>query len=203
MSNPVKYRKKPVVIEAMQFDGTNGEEVAAWCGGEVESATCHGEGPPWLVMIRTLEGTMAAGRDDYVIRGVQGEFYPCKPDIFAATYEAADGDTSTISDGYHTFAELYEYRMLYNAHAAEGWAQQGKAVKSWRHSDGEECFGGGWFVVTVDLYPHGQVSNHYPAADWDLFHVPEVATAPEWDGHTPADAAQRLRAALTTEGASA
>jgi len=89
MSNPVKYRKKPVVIEAMQFDGSNGDEVAAWCGGTVESATCHNDGPPWLVMIRTLEGTMAAGRDDYVIKGVQGEFYPCKPDIFEATYEVA------------------------------------------------------------------------------------------------------------------
>lgn len=90
MSKPAKYRKKPVVIEAMQFDGTNGEEVAAWCGGEVSSATCHGDGPPWLVMIHTLEGTMAAGRDDYVIRGVQGEFYPCKPDIFEATYDLAE-----------------------------------------------------------------------------------------------------------------
>jgi hypothetical protein len=107
-------------------------------------------------------------------------------------------NTGSISDGYHTFDELYEYRMLYNAHAAEGWAQQGKAVKSWRHSDGEECFGGGWFVVVVDLYPHGQVSNHYPAADWGLFHVPEVDRAPEWDGHTPQEAARRLRAALTT-----
>lgn len=107
-------------------------------------------------------------------------------------------NTGSISDGYHTFDELYEYRMLYNAHAAEGWAQQGKAVKSWRHSDGEECFGGGWFVVVVDLYPHGQVSNHYPAADWGLFHVPEVERAPEWDGHTPQEAARRLRAALTT-----
>ena len=56
-------------------------------GGKVESATCHGDGPPYLVMIDTLEGRMAAGRDDFVIRGVQGEFYPCKPDIFAATYE--------------------------------------------------------------------------------------------------------------------
>jgi len=109
--------------------------------------------------------------------------------------------TGQSSDGYHTFDELYEYRMLYNAHAAEGWAQQGKAVKSWRHSDGEECFGGGWFVVVVDLYPHGQVSNHYPAADWDLFHVPEVDCAPEWDGHTPQEAAQRLRASLSAPAA--
>lgn len=122
--------------------------------------------------------------------------------ITSAEVLYSETDRSAISDGYHTFAELYEYRMLYNAHAAEGWAQQGKAVKSWRHSDGEECFGGGWFVVVVDLHPHGQVSNHYPAADWDLFHVPEVDRAPEWDGHTPAQAAERLRAALTTtEGA--
>ena len=86
----VSYRKKPVIIEARQFDGTNAAEIAAWCGGKVESATCHGDGPPYLVVIDTLEGRMVAGRDDYVIRGVKGEFYPCKPDIFAATYEPAE-----------------------------------------------------------------------------------------------------------------
>ena len=89
MSTAGRYRKKPIVIDAMQFDGTNAEAVAAWCDGTVESATCHGEGPPWLVFIDTLEGRMCAGRNDYVIKGVQGEFYPCKPDIFEATYEAA------------------------------------------------------------------------------------------------------------------
>ena len=84
------YRKKPVTIEARQFDGTNAAEIAAWCGGKAESATCHGDGPPYLVVIDTLEGRMVAGRDDYVIRGVKGEFYPCREDIFAATYEPAD-----------------------------------------------------------------------------------------------------------------
>lgn len=99
----------------------------------------------------------------------------------------------TASDGYHTFAELYEYRMLYNAHAAQGWLSAGiPVVKSWHHSDGEECFGGGWFIVTAQL-PTGQVSNHYPAKDWDLFDVPWVDVAPEWDGHTPEQAADRLR----------
>lgn len=103
-------------------------------------------------------------------------------------------------DGYHTHAELYRYRMLYNAHAAKGWLAAGvPVVKSWRHSDGVECFGGGWFIVTATL-PSGQVSNHYEAADWDLFHVPEVDRAPEWDGHTPADAADRLAADLVPEG---
>lgn len=102
-------------------------------------------------------------------------------------------------DEYHTMAELYEYRMLYNAHAANGWRAVGiPVVKSLRHSDGELCFGGGWFIVTATL-PTGQVSNHYENKDWDLFHVPEVDTAPEWDGHTPQCAASRLRAALNGE----
>lgn len=89
-----KYRKKPVVIEAIQFDGTpeRATEIIDWviAGGhtaKMESLACAGDVPPWGVFIYTLEGTMAAGRDDWVIRGVQGEFYPCKPDIFAATYE--------------------------------------------------------------------------------------------------------------------
>lgn len=99
-------------------------------------------------------------------------------------------------DGYHTHAELYRYRMLYNAHAAKAWADQGIVVKSWRHSDGEECFGGGWFVVVANLHPFGQVSNHYEAEHWDLFDVPAVEMAPEWDGHTPEQAADRLEEAL-------
>lgn len=96
-------------------------------------------------------------------------------------------------DEYHTMEELYEYRMLYNALAAN--AMPDRAVKSWRHSDGELCFGGGWFVVYLDL-PTGQVSNHYKSFDWDLFRIPEVELAPEWDGHTPAEAADRILRAL-------
>lgn len=99
------------------------------------------------------------------------------------------------SDGYHTHNELYDFRMLYNAHAARGWLAQGyHVVKSWKHADGEKCFGGGWFIVFADL-PTGQVSNHYEAKHWDLFDIPQM-TPPEWDGHTAAEAADRLRAAL-------
>lgn len=105
--------------------------------------------------------------------------------------------TGQISDGYHTFDELYEYRMLYNAHAAKWWREkQIEVVKSWNHADGTPCFGGGWFIVTAQL-PTGQVSNHYEAKHWDLFDVPAVNCPPEWDGHTPKDAAIRLLAALT------
>lgn len=101
-----------------------------------------------------------------------------------------------ISDGFHTMSELYEYRMLYNAHAVKSWLLSGySVVKSWKHSDGALCFGGGWFIVTAQL-PTGQISNHYAETDWDLFICPAVELAPEWDGHTPADAADRLRAHL-------
>ena len=107
--------------------------------------------------------------------------------------EMSDTPDMAGGDEYHTLEELYEYRMLYNAHAAQGWLSAGIPVtKSWHHSDGEECFGGGWFIVTAQL-PTGQVSNHYPAKDWELFDVPWVDVAPEWDGHTPQQAADRLR----------
>ena len=79
----MKFRKKSVVIDAIQFDGTlasieamNIPEVSQ----ELTSDTCQ---------IETLEGTMTASKSDWIIRGVKGEFYPCKPDIFAATYEPA------------------------------------------------------------------------------------------------------------------
>lgn len=98
-------------------------------------------------------------------------------------------------DVYHTMAELYDYRMLYHAHAARGWLASGyPVVKSWRQSDGELCFGGGWFIVVAEL-PAGQVSNHYKAEHWDLFAVPE-GTPPLYDGHTPEVAADRLRRSL-------
>lgn len=104
------------------------------------------------------------------------------------------GDTDEVSDGYHTFGELYNYRMLYNAGMANALEDRSlyKVIKSWRHSDGELCFGkDNYFVVVIDL-PTGQVSNHYKGEYWNLFAVPEVERAPEWDGHTPQDAAQRL-----------
>lgn len=99
-------------------------------------------------------------------------------------------DTGEISDGYHTFNELYRYRMLYNA-AFFNLLPKELVHKSKRHHDGEECFGGGWFIVMANL-PTGQISNHYELKDWDLFQIPEKFTADEWDGHTPQEATDRL-----------
>lgn len=105
------------------------------------------------------------------------------------------------SDGYHTFKELYEYRMLYNALLFNEWAKNGwyGVHKSKLHSDGEIPFGGGWFVVSAQL-PAGQVTNHYELKDWDKFQVPENTRAAKWDGHTPQEAAQRLLDHLSKKG---
>lgn len=84
-----KYRKKPVVIDAVQFTGTNFFEIAHFLGHGPEvlnNLDLHSTDHP---VIETLEGKMTASPGDWVIRGVKGEYYPCKPDIFAASYETA------------------------------------------------------------------------------------------------------------------
>jgi hypothetical protein len=88
----VRFRKKPVVIEAMQLTAENGANIAAWCGGrhEVEFKPSDPTDVVQWINIPTLEGVMRASVGDWVIRGVGGEFYPCKPDIFGATYEVAE-----------------------------------------------------------------------------------------------------------------
>lgn len=78
----MKYRKKPVVIEAIKWTGTNVEEICAFIGKDVYHWLVSGE-----LYIETLEGTHHASIGDYIIKGVQGEFYPCKPDIFEQTYD--------------------------------------------------------------------------------------------------------------------
>ena len=99
-------------------------------------------------------------------------------------------DKGEISDGFHTFNELYYYRMLYNA-AFFNMLPKEWVHKSKKHNDGEECFGGGWFIVMANL-PTGQISNHYELKNWDLFQIPEKERADKWDGHTPQEAAERL-----------
>jgi len=88
----MKYRKKPVVIEAMQFNG-NPDDIISWIvenkpmeGNAVLLAQIRDEN----IIIKTLEGDMKASIGDWIIKGVNGEFYPCKPDIFEKTYEAVE-----------------------------------------------------------------------------------------------------------------
>ena len=79
----MKFRKKPIVIEAMQFTDESVGEVYAWL---MDHEVDFEDGGVALT-IKTLEGDMTASPGDWIIRGVQGEFYPCKPDIFEMTYE--------------------------------------------------------------------------------------------------------------------
>ena len=105
-------------------------------------------------------------------------------------------DANHVSDGYHTFHDLYEFRKLYNAALFNEWATAGKyqVHKSIRHNDGELCFGGGWFVV-VAVLPTGQISNHYKMDDWGLFKIPSTGLARfAYDGHTSSDVLDRLAA---------
>lgn len=91
MSSPQRFRKKPVVIEAMRYDSAEScVAIHRWMGDDEHtlSPDCG-----WVSFaIDTLEGQMEATIGDWIIKGVAGEFYPCKPDIFEATYEAADRD---------------------------------------------------------------------------------------------------------------
>lgn len=83
-----KFRKKPVVIEAMQFDENNGDEVMDWVNSHFEGSIIATYPQHCAeICISTLEGNVFAQYGDWIIKGVQGEFYPCKPDIFEATYE--------------------------------------------------------------------------------------------------------------------
>jgi hypothetical protein len=88
----VKYRKKPVVIEARQLTQDNMEEIAEWCNGGTREIKISNPPKPKALEIYTLEGIMDAWEGDYIIKGVKGEFYPCKPDIFKATYEKVKND---------------------------------------------------------------------------------------------------------------
>lgn len=135
-----KYRKRPVVIEAMRWDGSmeGGGVVLEWiagCGGDADfgyvphpEQEVEPEAPAMMLVldITTLEGVVTANPGDFVIKGVQGEFYPCKPDIFDETYEKEEGD-ERVGDVITTWEQLMQlpsdsllmtesgYHVLWNA----------------------------------------------------------------------------------------
>ncbi len=84
------FRKKPVVIEARQWDGSADQAslLCGWINGWDRTARYFNDSGDCSLVIVTLEGDHYASPGDWIIKGVAGEFYPCKPDIFAATYEA-------------------------------------------------------------------------------------------------------------------
>lgn len=97
------FRKKPVVIEAVQWTGSpeSAEEIANFIGATDDKPLIHTPSAETVwsgtLIISTLEGDMTASVGDWIIRGVQGEFYPCKPDIFEATYDEVEDENADRS----------------------------------------------------------------------------------------------------------
>ena len=98
-------------------------------------------------------------------------------------------DIGDLSDGYHTFNDLYYQRMMLFAALVK--QNKDKAWKSWKHEDGEFCFGGGWFIVGIDT-PEGSYTYHYEEQYYDLFECEELLEAKHWDGHTEKDVTRLL-----------
>ena len=86
----MKYRKKPVIVDVILWDGGNKGEVERFMGQKIDHAYTSTND---ILMIPTLEGYMSAYKGDWIIKGVKGEFYPCKPDIFNMTYEKVEEST--------------------------------------------------------------------------------------------------------------
>ena len=107
-----------------------------------------------------------------------------------AICEAANvEDIDDVSDGFHTFRQLYYQRMVLFAVIVK--QNKDKAWKSLRHEDGELCFGGGWFIVGVDT-PEGSYTYHYEDNYYSLFDCKELERGKHWDGHTEKDVTRLL-----------
>lgn len=100
-----------------------------------------------------------------------------------------DTGIDDLSDGFHTFQQLYYQRMMLFAAIVK--QNKDKAWKSLRHEDGELCFGGGWFIVGIDT-PEGSYTYHYENSFYSLFDCEELECAKHWDGHTEKDVTRLL-----------
>lgn len=121
-----RYRKKPIEIEAVQWTGSNLEEIKSFVGESlqydiVDVAWKVGKGVPCVhVVIKTLEGDHVCSEGDYIIKGIKGELYPCKPDIFAATYEDPSADVAPKSEVdnwyrlYHSIKDELKQEKMYH-----------------------------------------------------------------------------------------
>ena len=109
-------------------------------------------------------------------------------DMRGEVIDAPAADVEKMSDGYHTFADLYEQRLILSAALAKN---NPHAWKSKRHEDGSVPFGGGWFIMGFDT-DEGCYTYHYELKDWDLFQCEELDKGKPWDGHTSKDVRRLL-----------
>lgn len=128
------------------------------------------------------------GNDEYDI-AVHDCIETAKMIPAANVVEIPRSGIGNLSDGYHTFNGLYYQRMVLFAALVKAFKD--RARKSYRHEDGELCFGGGWFIVGIDT-PEGNYTYHYENKDFDLFDCEELPVAKHWDGHTEEDVTRLL-----------
>lgn len=139
-----KYRKKPIIIEAVQYNGENIEEIKAFMvGGSRKIAIKENS-----VIISTLEGDMTASKGDFIIRGVSGEYYPCKPDIFEKTYEMVKNKKTNFDTiKQMSIEKMTEFITLmnkatyekscFNSVSAEEQERVKENIKQWLESEAE------------------------------------------------------------------
>ena len=115
-----RYIKKPVVVQAVEYNGANKEEIEAFVEKKLDTVYTELKEPLEL-KIPTLEGDMKASKGDYIIKGVNGEFYPCKPDVFEKTYDVVENAERPQTFGEKAVGitfnpsgsdEIYEAKML-------------------------------------------------------------------------------------------
>ena len=120
--------------------------------------------------------------------GESGIYADAYNDLAEDFYSIPAADVEKMSDGYHTFEDLYEQRLILSAALAKN---NPHAWKSKRHEDGSVPFGGGWFIMGFDT-DEGCYTYHYELKDWDLFQCKELDKGKPWDGHTSKDVRRLL-----------
>lgn len=202
----MKFRKKPVVIEAIQWIGNNQNEINIFVPEEKRFYT---EGP--VLHINTLEGAHTANVNDWIIRGVKGEFYPCKPDIFLLTYEPANV-TSTF-DKIDTVDELNEKIVQLTKQKNGAYWERNQLVAALskllpaglgKHDPNDKEWEDDWrnIVYIIGIGPHFelvQMSWHIHDSELPMFSHLKFDPDIKWDGHTTEEKYKRL-ARMTNGG---
>ena len=105
----MKYRKKPIIIEAIQYTGDNLKEIKAFASEKAEDYIFNNKS----FYINTLEGDMKASVGDFIIKGIRGEFYPCKPEIFKETYDKLKEHTMNKTQTREFLTFVLEYKKTH------------------------------------------------------------------------------------------
>lgn len=177
------FVKKPLQVQAIQFQCNPATVVAIKeLGGDsigpITKAVNSFSSP--TLNVETIEGKRSnIIEGDYIINE-NGKIYTRPKKVFEANY--LEGTIGDVSDGYHSFNELYKHRcilfsIICNTYPDSAW-------KSKLHSDGTMYTD--YFIVGITT-PQGDYTYHYYKNEWDRFNVKELDKAPEWDGHTPGD----------------